>query len=230
MSGPDGKTTTISLGPNNMVQYTSHNITMEAFALALRAMPGAGLGMNPIRDETGLKGAWNFDLKYTLGFNGLTGTPDRIWVWTDAVRYKQLGLKLEERPIPTPVLVVDSVDEKPGANPPGVTEALPPIAVPTEFDVIDIKLSDPDSRGGSFTTPPGGRFVSTNLPISFLLQRAFPNLSSDSGIIGLHHFSPGGSLNAFSIITAIRLHPASISLAGTNPGHPELQRLWFSRC
>ena len=48
----------------------------------------------------------------------------------DAVE-KQLGLKLEERPVPTPVLVVDSANQKPSANPPGLAEALPPIPVPT---------------------------------------------------------------------------------------------------
>jgi uncharacterized protein (TIGR03435 family) len=43
----------------------------------------------------------------------------------DAVE-KQLGLKLEQRPVPTPVQVVDSVNRVPGGNP-AVAEALPPI-------------------------------------------------------------------------------------------------------
>ncbi len=98
---------------------------------------------------------------------------------------KQLGLKLEELPAaPVPVLIVDTADEKPGPNPPGVAEALPPIAAPTEFEVADIKPSDPDARGGSFRTMAGGRFVSTNLPVSFLVARAFPAMSNDQ-IIGM---------------------------------------------
>ncbi len=78
MSGADGKTIQIALGPNSMIQYKCHNMTMEAFAAALRTMPAASLGPNPILDQTGLKGAWNFDLKYTLGFNGMPSAGDRI--------------------------------------------------------------------------------------------------------------------------------------------------------
>jgi hypothetical protein len=32
MSGPDGKTIQIALGPNSLIQYKRHNMTMEAFA------------------------------------------------------------------------------------------------------------------------------------------------------------------------------------------------------
>jgi uncharacterized protein (TIGR03435 family) len=144
MSGPDGKTTTIALGPNSLIQYKCHNMTMEAFAGALHTMVRASLGPNPVLDQTGLKGAWNFDVKYTLGFNPFISASDRISM-PDAIE-KQLGLKLEEHPLPVPVLVVDSVDQKPGPNPPGISEALPPTAAPTEFEVADIKPSDPDAR------------------------------------------------------------------------------------
>jgi uncharacterized protein (TIGR03435 family) len=181
MSGSDGKTVQIPLGPNSMIQYRCHNITMEAFAAALRTMPAASLGPNPILDQTGLKGAWNFDLKYTLGFGGMAGASDRISM-PDAI--EKLGLKLEEHPLPVPVLMVDSVDEKPGPNPPGVSEALPTVAAPTEFEVADIKPSDPDAKMGSFRAMPGGRFVSSNLPVSFLVARAFPSLTNDQ-IIGM---------------------------------------------
>ena len=214
MSGPDGKTTTIALGPNNTIQYSCHNMTMEAFAAALRSMPANGLGQNPIVDQTGLTGAWNFDVKYTLGFGGIAGGSDRISM-PDAVD-KQLGLKLEEHPIPVPVLMVDSVDEKPGPNPPGVSEALPPIEVPTEFDVVDIKLSDPDARGGSFRAQPGGRFLSTNLPVAFLVQNAFPSLSNDQ-IIGIPQNSQRFDVTAKTAATL-----------GTNPDPETLAPLILS--
>jgi len=206
MSGPDGKTTSISLGPNSLIEYNCHNMTMEAFAVALRGMVGASLGQNPILDQTGLKGTWNFDVKYTLGFFGpMSDTSDRISM-PDAID-KQLGLKLEAHPLPVAVLMVDSVDEKPGPNPPGVAEALPPVAMPTEFEVADIKLSDPEARGGMFRTMAGGRFTSTNLPVSFLVQRAFPGLSNDQ-IIGM----PGPADSQRYDVTA-----KTAAALGTNP-------------
>ena len=58
---------------------------------------------------------------------------------------KQLGLKLEEVPVPAKALVVDSVVRKATDNPPGVKEVLPEIAAPTEFEVADVKLADPNA-------------------------------------------------------------------------------------
>ncbi len=216
MSGPDGKTIQIALGPNSLIQYKCHNMTMEAFAAALRTMVGASLGPNPVLDQTGLKGAWNFDLKYTLGFNGLAGASDRISM-PDAIE-KQLGLKLEERPLPVPVLVVDSVDEKPGPNPPGVAEALPPIVAPTEFEVADIKPSDPETRIGSFRIMPGGRFSSTNMPVISLVSRAFPGLTSDQ-IIGVPN---SGDLQRYDVTAT------TAASLGTNPDPEILAPLFLS--
>ena len=114
----------------------------------------------------------------------MAGVSDRISI-QDAVD-KQLGLKLEERPLPVAVLVVDSVDDKPAPNPPGAAEALPVTSPPTEFDVADIKPTDPGSMVGmiGMRMQPGGLFVVTNMPLNLLVQRAFPNLSNDQ-IIGI---------------------------------------------
>ena len=127
MSTGSGPPTTITLGPGMTVQYNCRNITMEAFAANLRMMIGANLGSNTVLDETGLKGNWNFDLKYSMMLFGpaMADPAERISI-AGAID-KQLGLKLEERQIPTPVIVVDGVNRMPGENPPGVAEALPPI-------------------------------------------------------------------------------------------------------
>ena len=50
---------------------------------------------------------------------------------------KQLGLKLEERKIPGPVIVVDRVKENPTADPPDTAKKLSPPAA-GEFEVVDI--------------------------------------------------------------------------------------------
>ena len=107
---------------------------------------------------------------------------DRI-TFAEAVE-KQLGLKLEQRQIPTPVMVVDSVESAPTPNPPGVAEALPAIPAPTEFEVADVKAADPGGRGGRFQMQPGGRFIVENMAMRFLLSRAFNTFNNDQ-IVGL---------------------------------------------
>ena len=186
-----GGTTTIQLGPGMTVQFACRNMTMEAFVAGLRGMMGvnATLGTNPILDKTGLKGAWNFDVKWSM--QGLVGPAlangtERISVF-DAID-KQLGLKLEQEQIPTPVMVVDSVDEKPSANPPGVAEALPPIPVPTAFEVADIRPTAPDFMGGMMRVQPGGRLMVQGMTLQNLLTNALNTtggIFSSDGIAGV---------------------------------------------
>ena len=167
-----GAPMTISLGPGMTISYMCRNMTMEAFARGMRGMLGASVGPNPVLDETGLKGNWNFDLRFSIQLNGGPGTQgDRISIM-EAVD-KQLGLKMDEKQIPTPVIVVDSVERKPTDNPPGVAEALPAIPAPTEFEVASIKPADPSVRMQRFQTLPGGRVIVDGMPLRFLIYRAF---------------------------------------------------------
>jgi uncharacterized protein (TIGR03435 family) len=185
MSTSTGAMTTINLAPGGLIHYACRNMTMAAFVRELRGMIGADLGTNPVLEDTGLKGAYNFDIRFSLSFFGpIVGAnaPERVTMF-DAVE-KQLGLKLEQRQVPTPVLVVDSVNRKPSDNPPGVAEALPPIPTPTEFEVADLKPSDPGGRGGRFQTQPGGRLVAQNMALSFLITRAFDTNNTEE-IVGM---------------------------------------------
>src|SRR5262249_11501705 len=108
------------------IAYVCHNITMEAFAGALRGL-APDYVTNTVVDSTGLKGAWDFDIKWTqrplLQLN-LVGAGEGVSL-PDAID-KQLGLKLEEQKIPTPVMVVDQVNEKPTDNSPDLAKLLPP--------------------------------------------------------------------------------------------------------
>ena len=184
MESSGGAPTVINLGPGMTIHYLCRNMTMAAFAAGLRGMMGASLGANPVLDETALKGAWNFDVKWSLQFNGpmMTNTSDRISIF-DAVE-KQLGLKLEERQVPTQVIVVESVNEKPTDNPPGVAEALPPIPVPTEFEVASIKSSSPTQQMSRYQMQAGGRLNVEGMPMRFLITRAF-NTNNRDQVTGL---------------------------------------------
>jgi uncharacterized protein (TIGR03435 family) len=117
-----------------------HNMTMEAVARTLGAF-GAAYLSSPVTDSTGLKGSWDFDLKWspTRGQLVLAGA-DGLSIF-DAVD-QQLGLKLELQNISTSAIIVDRVNQKPTDNPPEVAKRLPP-APPPEFEVADIKPTMP---------------------------------------------------------------------------------------
>lgn len=184
--GPDGQQTTIDLGPGMTIHFECRNITMEAFAAGLRGMLGAQLGPNAVLDETGLKGRWDFDLTYSMGLIGPMMSENAERISINASIEKQLGLKLEEKQVPTPVLVVDKVERKPAENPPGTAEILPPLPLPTEFEVGAIKPSGPPGPGrmSRYQMQPGGRLVVEGMPLQFLIQRAF-NVNNSDQVVGL---------------------------------------------
>ena len=101
----------------------------------------------------------------------------------DAVE-RQLGLKLEPQQVPTPVIVVDAVNERPTDNPPGVAEALPFIPAPTAFEVADIKPTAPDATGRRKQILPGGRLNVHNMTMRELLLDAFDIFSNGEELAG----------------------------------------------
>lgn len=152
---------------NPVLAFTCHNMTMAALVEYMHTMPLGEqfLGTNPLVDETGLAGAWNFDFHYELPM--AQGGPSGATM-LDSFE-KQTGMKLEARKVPLPVVIVDSANEKATPNLPGVTEKLP--VSPTEFEVADIKPSDPNAsgpgRGGGFQ--PGGRIDLRGIPLKQLI-------------------------------------------------------------
>src|SRR5215472_1621014 len=171
----DGRQTQINLGPGGLVQYSCRNMTMGAFVAELRRMLGVQVGQEPVIDETGLNGAWNFDVKWSIGLIGLASQGDQIPV-AEAID-KQLGLKLEQRPLPKQVLVIDSVNRTPTPNTANIADVLPTPPPPKEFEVADVKVADPPSPSQPpmimMQTQPGGRFTCRGCPMRLLLQRAF---------------------------------------------------------
>ncbi len=129
-------------GTEPLHTFLCHNMSMQGLVENLPEWAGDYLH-DPVVDSTGLKGGWDFEIKFhsksrvgRAGANGIS--------LFDAVD-KQLGLKLEAKTAPLPVLVVDSVDERPTPNVPGIEKVLPP-PPPPEFEVATVKPSRPDEK------------------------------------------------------------------------------------
>jgi len=156
---------------------------MEAFASVLRGI-AVGYVSTAVVDSTGLMGAWDFDLKFTskaspFGGSPLPLRPDDTTIF-DAID-KQLGLKLEEQKLPTPILVVDQVNEKPTPNAPDTAAKLPPPS-PVEFEAATIKPSAPGAipNFAAVGFQPGGRVNLPGLPLKLAITIAWNlNVSED---------------------------------------------------
>jgi len=130
-----------------VLSYTCHNIAIAAFAANMPSIPaGPRLDDKPVVDQTGLKGVYDFSLKYTptIPAGASLIIVGQQQPFADVME-KELGLKLQLTTAPLPVIMVDSA-RKPTPNSPDVAKAFPP--PPTEFDVAEIKPSPPASSGG----------------------------------------------------------------------------------
>jgi len=175
-----GPTVNHTIGPGNTIAYNCRNITMNAFVQGLHSMLGtSGLGPGPVLDETHLKGAWNFDLRWTLdGVHVDNGPAARVTLFDTLDR--QLGLKLEESKVPAPALVVDSVNRTPTANASDLARLMPPIPPVTRFDVASVKPSDPGSTRSGIHIQPGGRVTLEGMPMTGLFQLAFSGHAAEN--------------------------------------------------
>jgi uncharacterized protein (TIGR03435 family) len=127
--GNDPRTTNVMLDSNQ----TCVNVTMEQFASQVHHI-AADYFFYPVKDETGLKGAFDFTIfwssaRLTQGPGPSAGPapaampdaaqtasePNGAISFFDAIR-KQLGLKIVKEKRPEPVLVIDQIDEKPTEN------------------------------------------------------------------------------------------------------------------
>ena len=143
-----------------------HNISMKEFATRLRGMAGDYL-LEPVVDATGLDGAWDFELKWNRRILVLPAGTERVTIF-DAVS-KQLGLTLTLKDAPTPVLLVDRVNENPTPNAPGVEQQLPPRQL--EFEVADLKPSRPDIRPDErlMRVTPAGGIDFVGIPLAIIM-------------------------------------------------------------
>ena len=122
--------------PPPPIKLSCTDIGMDGLADLLHEV-GSPYFNRPVVDQTGLKGKWDVELRwnYNKPSNG-GGIP------LPEALDKQLGLKVESKPVPTQVVVVEAVNEKPTPNIDGIEKILPP-PPPAQFDVAVVRKADP---------------------------------------------------------------------------------------
>jgi uncharacterized protein (TIGR03435 family) len=128
--------------PNSYIDFHCHNMSMAGFLNDLQDWAGDYLKL-PVTDATGLKGGWDFDIKWTGKDQLVSAGADAIPIF-DAVQ-RQLGLKLELKTTPRTVVIVDSVNPMPTANAANLDKLLPPTPAAT-LEVATIKPANPDQH------------------------------------------------------------------------------------
>jgi uncharacterized protein (TIGR03435 family) len=170
--------------PGGTVQYlwmSCRNITMAAFANVLQDAGGGTYLADPVVDHTGLTGTWDLELKWTPRPRLAQAGADGISLF-DAID-KQLGLKLEAKRAPLPVLRIEGVNETPTPNAPGVAATIP-TAPMAEFEVVSIRPSASDAVGFSLRGQ-NGRLDLLNVTVKQLIQFAWDLGNNDDLIVGL---------------------------------------------
>ncbi len=167
--------------PGRLIVFECRNMTMAALANQLPGVREASgyLFNYPVVDRTGLKGSWNYSVTWTPRI-ALRPSPLPADAVTIFGAFEKLGLKLEMSKVPTPVVVVESLNEKPTANLPGVTEEPP---APPKFEVASIKPAEPNDPCGSISIQPGGR-VRVHMTLKELIVEAWGARIAPGRIVG----------------------------------------------
>jgi uncharacterized protein (TIGR03435 family) len=213
-----------------MTNLVCHNITMETFASELKRLAN-GYVTNAVLDQTGLKGAWDFNLKYTQRalLSLATSQGASATSLSDAID-KELGLKLEEQKIPTPVIVIEQAKEQPTANSPEVATKLPPAPL-IEFEVADIKPTDPSRRSGpgGIGVLPGGRVSLPGIPIKLAILLAWNMTTNPNAqLIGAPKWIDSANFDIIAKLPA-DLAPANGTNVPLQDLGPALQALLIDR-
>jgi uncharacterized protein (TIGR03435 family) len=157
---------------------------MDMFATQIHQFANGYL-TRPTINSTGLSGSWDFDLTWTGRGQLAAAGADGISLF-DAID-KQLGMKMEPKDVPMPVIQIVSVNRTPGPNPPGIVTALPP-PPPPEFEVAEIKPSAPGGVGARLQLQPSGRLDGSNVPLSRYIRLAW-DIDNDDMIVGIPKFA-----------------------------------------
>jgi uncharacterized protein (TIGR03435 family) len=135
-------------------------------------------------DLTGLKGSYDFTIKWTGRGQLNAQRNDEVnpgISFFEAVD-KQLGLKLAADKRPLPVIVVDSVNRTPTPNAEGVTTKVPDLL--TEFEAAVVKPSRPDDNNHRLQPKAGGQIDIESIPLKVLIAAAWGLEMEQDKVIG----------------------------------------------
>lgn len=146
---------------------TCHQMTMAGFVAKLPEIAGFDLD-RPLVDFTGLQNAYDFTLRWTPRYLMLTargsGADTPMGTSLLAAIDTHLGLKIETRRQPMPVLVVDRVNRTPGDTGSG------PPPLPKAFAAAEVRASAPHVTPSADIT--GDRFVYFGISMKRMLAIA----------------------------------------------------------
>jgi uncharacterized protein (TIGR03435 family) len=140
------------------------NMNMAALAARLDAPAiAADYIPAPVTNETGLAGAWDFELDWTPREQLVRAGADGV---TLQQALEGIGLRLEERKVATSVLVVDTVNATPTPNAADIAAKLPPLP-PPEFELASVRPSPPGATSSRAQLLPTGQvnFSATTLRV-----------------------------------------------------------------
>jgi len=189
------------------------NKSMAALAQTLTSNRGGMYLQYPVVDKTNIKGAYNFDLKYTPMYMLTQAGGAGVTIF--AAAEKDLGLKLELKTAPQPGLVVDSVNQTPTANAPDLAKLLPPLP-PAQFEVAVIKPSAPDERPMGKIT--GDEVNVHALPLKFLINFAWDlNPNDKAELVGAPKW-----LDSDKIDVEAKVATEDVVESAARPGRPPI--------
>ena len=205
-------------GSAPMVAFACHNMPMDQFAQILQGLGNGYFDNKPFVDSTRLSDKYDFEFHWTPhGWLARAGA-DGVTLF-DAME-KQLGLKLDLQTAPRSVLIVDSVNQTPTANPPGIEMSLPP-EPPAHFEVAVIKPSRPDEQEGGMVGR--DRVDSQGESLKYLIQVAWNlNLDDDEDIVGL---PPWGSSDRYDVQAKAAEEDLDATDKGPRVGYEEARQM-----
>lgn len=152
-------------GLNNRYRFTA--MSMESL---VEFLPSSARNFvnHPVVDETHLKGKFDFQLPW-MGINiyrRAKSNPDGPPAVGVFEALDKIGLHLEPGTRPTPVIVIDSVNEVPTPNAENVTARIPKF--PDEFEVAEVRPAHPISPAPPRAVPATGILRDKNGRIQIL--------------------------------------------------------------
>jgi uncharacterized protein (TIGR03435 family) len=145
-------------------------VSMASLAEQLPKMAGQYFPDNqPVVNETGIAGDWDFDLKWTpiglLPAAGNDGIPMRKAI-------ENIGLLLEPRQIDVSAMAIERVDKRPTPDSPDVATRLPSLPPPV-IEVASVKPSPPESQTTTVALQPNGQIRLVGVPLALLIRMAW---------------------------------------------------------